>query len=391
QEYFDLYPVETLELSERREDDLDDLPERFKLLAGFEAKFGEGYHENLVNKGYDKQFVRAYLASVTFADEQVGRLLDAWYASRHGETGYVVLWSDHGYMLGEKNAWSKIKPWYDSSRSNLIIAGPDIPEGRVCDKSVSLLDVYPTLVDLLELPKPPQPLDGRSLVPLLKDSESGWQRPALMTGQMDGIFFESVLDNEYRMTRLITGETELYRLSDDPHEFTNLAGSPEHTEVIERLEKHLSFRYPEIPEDGWIEAETIPAQTSADYKLRGNCHYVRTIDDTKVLVADLSAGEGSYIDFVVKIKAAGNYQIGGRIATSGNCSVQVDDVKNDAKQSDAGYPMAAVGSVPASSKVEDVSVGIVHFDAPGFKIIRFVSTQPKQRVKFDRLRVERVD
>ena len=109
-------------------------------------------------RGYDKQFVRAYLASVTFADEQVGRILDAWYASPYAETGYVVLWSDHGYMLGEKNAWSKIKPWYDSSHSNFMVAGPGLPKGAVCEKAVSLLDLYPTLIELLDLPKPPQTL-----------------------------------------------------------------------------------------------------------------------------------------------------------------------------------------------------------------------------------------
>ena len=81
QAYFDMYPPETLKLSKRRVEDLDDLPERLKLVAGLEAKFGKGYHEKLVRKGYNKQFVRAYLASVTFADEQVGRILDAWYAS----------------------------------------------------------------------------------------------------------------------------------------------------------------------------------------------------------------------------------------------------------------------------------------------------------------------
>jgi len=394
QEYYDLYPLETLQLPEQRADDLDDLPERFKLLAGFEAKFGKGYHQMLVEKGYDKQFVRAYLASVTFADEQVGRVLDAWYASPYAETGYVVLWSDHGYMLGEKSAWSKIKPWYDSSRSNLIIAGPGLSKGAVYSKSVSLLDLYPTLIELLGLPKPPQTLDGNSLVPLLKSPNAEWNHPALMTSQMDGIFFESVLDNDFRMTRLITGETELYKLSSDPHEFENLAPNPEYAPVIRKLEKHLSFSYPDIPADGWIEAEAIPAQTSADYRLRGNCHYARSeagASGGRMVYADLRAGAGSYIDFVVEVPTPGTYRLGGTIAAGGVCSVQVDDVKNDAAQADAGYPMKTVGTLAASGALGDVSLGVVRFDAPGLKIIRFVSDARKQQVKFDRIRLLRDD
>ena len=394
QAYFDKYPLETLKLSERRNDDLDDLPERFKLLAGFEAKFGKGYHKRLREKGYDKQFVRAYLASVTFADEQVGRILDAWYASKHAETGYVILWSDHGYMLGEKNAWSKIKPWYDSSRSNLIIAGPGLQKGVFCGKAVSLLDLYPTVIELLGLPNPPQKLDGKSLVPLLKNTDAKWDRPVLMTGQMDGIFFESVLDNDYRMTRLITGETELYKLSNDPHEFTNLASNPKYAAMIQKLEEHLSFRYPEIPADGWIEAESIPAQTSADYKLRGNCHYTRSVANAsggRIICADLRAGKGSYIDFVLNVPSAGTYRLGGKIASSGTCSVQVDSVKNDADQSDTGYPMKVIGSLKASAEFKEVSLGVARFDKPGLKIIRFVSSGPKQMLEFDRIRLVQDD
>ncbi|MED5281248.1 MAG: sulfatase, partial [Verrucomicrobiota bacterium] len=389
QTYFDLYPTQTLKLSERRVEDLDDLPERLKLVAGLEAKFGKGYHEKLVKKGYDKQFVRAYLASVTFADEQVGRILDAWYASPYAETGYVVLWSDHGYMLGEKNAWSKIKPWYDSSRSNFMVAGPGLPKGAVCGKAVSLLDLYPTLIELIDLPKPPQTLDGNSLAPLLKDPDAEWDRPVRMTSQMDGVFFESILSNDFRMTRLATGETELYKLADDPHEFTNLAGDPEYAPMIEQLEKHLSFSYPKIPADGWIEAEEIPAQTSADYRLRGNCHY--SLKDTEAsgerfVCALLYAGAGSYIEFIIDLPTPGTYRLEGTLAMSATCSVLVDDVKDEAAQADAGYPMKGISTLPPSQKLTDVSIGVVHFDRPGLKIIRFV-TEKKQDVRFDRLRV----
>lgn len=388
QEYFDMYPLESLQLPEARSDDLDDLPERFKLVAGLEAKFGKGYHENLVKKGYDKQFVRAYLASVTFADEQVGRILDAWYASSHAETGYVILWSDHGYMLGEKSAWSKIKPWYDSSRSNFMIAGPGLEKGVMCNKAVSLLDLYPTLIDLLGLPKPPQKLDGNSLLALLKDPQMDWDKPVQMTSQMDGVFFESILSNDYRMTRLVTGETELYKLASDPHEFRNLAGNPEYASLIKKMEKHLSFTYPAIPEDGWIEAELIPGQTSADYKLRGNCHYLRSKDESsKMLYADLNAGKGSYNDLILEVQSPGAYRLEVEMSANGRFFVQVDDVKNDAAQSDNRYPMKKIAQFPAQKKLTKLNLGVVKFDVPGLKIIRFVSQVPKQQMKFDRLRL----
>ena len=110
QEYFDRHPLENLVMPERRADDLDDLPERFKLMAHNEGIFGPDYHRKVVAAGHDRSMVQAYLACVSFADEQVGRILDAWYASPHAESGYVVLWSDHGYQLSEKEGWSKMKP-----------------------------------------------------------------------------------------------------------------------------------------------------------------------------------------------------------------------------------------------------------------------------------------
>jgi arylsulfatase A-like enzyme len=394
QKYFDMYPPETLQLSERRADDLDDLPERFKLVAGFEAKFGKGYHKKLVEKGYDKQFVRAYLASVTFADEQVGRILDAWYASPYAETGYVVLWSDHGYMLGEKSAWSKIKPWYDSSRSNFIIAGPGLPKGVVCSKAVSLLDLYPTLVELIGLPKPPQKLDGKSLVPLLKNPNAEWDHPVRMTSQMDGVFFESILDNDFRMTRLATGETELYKLADDPHEFKNLATNPEYAQIIKKLEKYFSFSYPEIPADGWVEAESVPAQTSADFRKRENTHYPRADEEAsggKVICANFQKGPRSYIEFILDVPVSGTYRVGAKVAGSGSYSVQVDGVKNDAAQADARYPMKTIGTFAAPRSFADVQLGVARFNEPGLKIIRISSTVSKQKLNVDRLKLLKDD
>ncbi|NRB74273.1 MAG: sulfatase [Verrucomicrobiales bacterium] len=400
QEYFDRYPLEAIQLPEFQPNDLDDLPQRFRPLAHLEAKFGPGYHQGLVKKGYDKQFIRAYLACVTFADEQIGRLLDAWDASPHAKDGYIVLWSDHGYHLGEKEAWSKMKPWYDSAHCNLIVAGPGIPEGATCDKAVSLQDLYPTLVELLQLPKPSQALDGNSLVPLLNDPQSEWDRPVVMSSETDGIRYDVVLSNNYRMTRLITGETELYDLANDPHEFTNLlalhrsqsdegATDPKYAQIIDRLSQHLTFTHPEIPEDGWIEAEAIPTQTSSDFKLRGNCHYRLAhpeVSGGQLLCAELRAGKGSYLDLVLEVTTAGTYELGATLAVEGPCEVFVDDVVDDAAQADTGYPMTAVGTVKAGSKkLKDHLIGTTTFNSPGLKILRFQSLVPKQQLRMDRI------
>ena len=392
-EYFDLYPLDEVQLPKRRADDLEDLPERFKLLAHLEAKFGKGYHQMLEDKGYDKQFVRAYLACVTFADEQVGRILDAWNASPHSKNGYIVLWSDHGYNLGEKEAWSKMKPWYDSAHSNLIIAGPGIAKGAVCDKAVSLQDLYPTLIDLLEVPSPPQKIDGNSLVPLLKNPDAEWDKPVMMSSEADGIRYDVVLDNDYRMTRLITGETELYQLASDPHEFNNLAPNREYASVIERLSKHLTFRYPEIPEDGWIEAEDTPRQTSSDFKLRGNCHFPKSLagaSNGKIIGADLNAGEGSYLEFVIEIPIAGTYAIGATLSAGGSVTVLVDDVVDDSAQADTGFPMEEVGTIEHDNgKLTEFAIGNATFNQSGLKLIRFMSNVSKQQLKIDRIRIQK--
>ena len=390
QEYFDRHPLESLLMPERQEDDLDDLPERFKTMAHAPAKFGPGYHEELEAKGYDREKVRAYLACVSFADEQVGRILDAWYASPHAESGYVILWSDHGYHLSEKEGWSKMKPWYDSARVNLMIAGPGLAEGAFCNKAVSLSDLYPTLVDLLNLPAPPQPLDGNSLHPLLQNPQADWDKPVLMSSEEEGIRYDVVLSNDYRMTRLATGETELYHLDSDPHEFANLADKPEYEGVIAKLSEHLSLRQSEPDAEGWLEAEDLPHQTSSDFEQRGNFHYPQDRPDAsqgKAVCADLNKGAGSYIEFALKIDRPGDYDLSISLNAEGSCTLSTAAVVNDAKQADAGYPMKTLMSIEKtrSETFDLVSAGVVRFDQAGLHLLRFSSQVPKQQLKIDRM------
>ena len=395
QEYFDRHPLESLKMPAHQENDLDDLPERFKTMAHNPAKFGSGYHQKLEAKGYDREKVRAYLACVSFTDEQVGRILDAWYASPHAENGYVVLWSDHGYQLSEKEGWSKMKPWYDSARVNLMIAGPGLAQGVFCSKAVSLMDLYPTLVELLKLPAPPQALDGNSLMPLLKNPKADWDKPVLMSSEADGIRYDVVLANDYRMTRFATGETELYDLNRDPHEFTNLADDPDHQSVIAKLSKHLSWKPSKPDQDGWLEAEDLPCQTSADFRQRGNFHYPQAHPDAskgKLVCADLRKGAGSYVEFVVKIEAAGDYQLSVTVSAQGLCTLSTTPVVNDARQADAGYPMKELLRIERSKagKLETVAAKTVRFDQSGLHLLRLSSLVPKQLLQIDRIRIRKL-
>lgn len=392
QEYFDRHPLESLRMPETQEDDLADLPERFSTIARAPAKFGPGYHEMLEAKGYDREKVQAYLACVSFADDQVGRILDAWYASPHAENGYVILWSDHGYQLSEKEGWSKMKPWYDSARVNLMIAGPDLAEGEFCNKAVSLLDLYPTLVELLGIAAPPQGLDGNSLVPLLKNPQADWDKPVLMSSEEEGIRYDVVLSNDYRMTRMATGETELYHLDSDPHEFTNLADKPEFQGVITKLSERLSLRQFEPDTEGWWEAEDLPHQTSSDFEKRGNFHYPQghlEASQGEAVRADLNKGAGSYVEFVLNIDRPGDYDLSLSLHAEGSCELLTAPVVNDAKQADEGFPMKKLMSIEKtqSETFDLVSAGVIRFDQAGLHLLRLSSQVPKQQLTIDRIRL----
>jgi arylsulfatase A-like enzyme len=396
---FDRYPLDRFQEPVTQRGDLDDLAPRLQLLAHNEAKFGVGYHKELRNADQTRRWARAYLAAVTFADEQLGRLLDAWDASEHSARGIIVLWSDHGFMLGEKEGWGKFKPWCDSIHSNLIFAGPGIPQGMTCDKAVSLLDIYPTLIAQLGVHAPPkQTLDGNDLSPLLTDAATPWDRPPVMSHEEDGISYDVVMNNRYRMTRLVTVETELYDLLEDPHELTNLASEPEYTATIERLSEHVTFRTPIIDESGCVEAEGVPCQTSADFGRRGNFCYPRKNTDASggaYLCVELTQGRDSYVDLIPDVRRPGTYEFGvvfGMATHEGDLAVSFADVATDARQATAEYPMTQLGqkqiALTKTRAFQTRNLGSVQVDTPGLKLLR-IKLQSSQAMvlRIDRLRI----
>lgn len=230
--FFDLHPVDSIRLPAVRSDDLADVGP----MARAWVKESE-VDPALLQPATARQAIRGYVAAIAFADELVGRLLAAWDASPHGADGIVVLWSDHGFHLGEKLHWRKATLWEESCRVPLIVAAPNrgFAPGP-CGRVVSLLDVYPTLVELCGLP-PVAQLEGQSLAPLLAAPETEWPRPSISIWTAPGS--ATVRSERWRYIRYADGFEELYDHDADPHEWTNLAGRPEFVDVVREHAGHL--------------------------------------------------------------------------------------------------------------------------------------------------------
>jgi len=222
--YFRLYPLENIELPAAAENDLGDVPAEGRALS--EARRRD--FETIKSADRWKQAVQAYLASISFADAQVGRLLSALDRAGRADDTIVIFWSDHGWHLGEKNHWHKSTLWEEATRVPFIIAAPTVARsGERCASPVSLVDIFPTLNDLCGL-QPIASHDGESLVPLLRDPAAQRKRPAvteLNRGQ------SAVRSRRYRYIRYADGSEELYDHHDDPNEWTNLAGDPKYSAV----------------------------------------------------------------------------------------------------------------------------------------------------------------
>ena len=239
QKYFDMFPLETVQLPKVLENDLDDVGERAREIA----YRGGNYHKHVIEARQWKKAVQGYLASSTFADMLLGKLLDALEKSPYADNTIVVVWSDHGWQLGEKEHWRKFALWENVLRSVLMIkvtkGTTGLPKGSKrggrCKRITSLVDIFPTLVELCGLP-PKQGLDGHSLVPLLRNPQEEWAYPAISTYDFSEF---SVRTEKWRYTRYIDDSEELYDHGRDPEEWTNLAQNPKYAEIKKQLIQHI--------------------------------------------------------------------------------------------------------------------------------------------------------
>jgi arylsulfatase A-like enzyme len=229
--YFEMFPVNQIQLPLVKEDDLNDIPP-----IGIQFARPDGDHKRITSHGKWREAVQAYLASIAFSDAAVGRVLRALETGPNAGDFSIVLWSDHGWHLGEKLHWRKFTLWEEATRNVLMASIPGItrPGGR-CRRPVSLLDLYPTLIDVCGLAPRPE-LEGRSLIAQLKDPAAPREAPALTTYLRGN---HSVRDERWRYIRYRDGGEELYDHDNDPQEWTNLAAKPELQELKARLAQWL--------------------------------------------------------------------------------------------------------------------------------------------------------
>ena len=232
QRFFDLYPLADIRLPKTRANDLEDIPAEGRALSA--RRRNEFLH--IKKHGKWKEAIRAYLASISFADAQLGRVLDALEQSPHHRNTIIVFWSDHGWHLGEKNHWHKSTLWEEATRIPFFISAPGVTLGNTrCSLPVDTLSIYPTLLELCGL-KPVAGLDGPSLVPLLKNPDGPWATPAITEFQRGQC---AVRTDRYRYIRYADGTEELYDHTRDPQEWTNIAGVEASRPVIAELARWI--------------------------------------------------------------------------------------------------------------------------------------------------------
>lgn len=226
--WFDLYDKEKLTLPPYQREDLEDVPaiaQKISILPQYPRT------EWALENNQWRNILHAYLACISFTDHYVGRVLHALRKSPYGDNTIVVLLSDHGYHMGEKNTFQKQTLWERSSHVPLVISGPGVRAVQRCERVVSLLDIYPTVLDMCGLPENPKN-EGHSLTPLLKDPDREWPHKAITSWEGNNT---AIQGERYRYMRYVNGSEELYDHENDPNEWTNLAREEEYEPIKERM------------------------------------------------------------------------------------------------------------------------------------------------------------
>ena len=233
--YFDLYNIDSISTPETIENPLVRIPEAGKQFA--HAAWSAGRHKTVMEHDQWKQGVLGYLATISFVDAQIGKILDALDHSKYADNTMIVFWSDHGWHLGTKEHWGKYDPWLESTRVPFIIvpaknARPNNFKENVRVKApVNLLDIYPTLISMNSLPAK-NDLDGTDLSKLIGNPDTTWDNPSVATV---GMGTHSIVNQDWHYIHYYDGTEELYNKNSDPHEWINLADDPQFSEIKDEL------------------------------------------------------------------------------------------------------------------------------------------------------------
>ena len=232
QKWFDLHPLEGIEVAPYRADDLDDVPPVALKINDLPMMPST---EWAIESGEWKNIIQAYLACVSFVDYEIGRILAALEDSDYADNTVIVLWSDHGYRLGEKGTFAKHALWEPATKAPLIFSAPGLPKGQVINSPAEMLSIYPTLLELCKLPAYPAN-EGQSLVETMKRAPGNPESFAITTFGMNN---HGIKSNGYRYIRYEDGGEEFYDHRTDPNEWVNQAGNPLYDQELNALKKYL--------------------------------------------------------------------------------------------------------------------------------------------------------
>lgn len=232
QKWFDMHPLENIETPPYLADDLNDIPPVGLQINDLPMMPSTAWAKE---SGEWKKIVQAYLACMSYVDYELGRVLDALEQSKYADNTVVVLWSDHGYRLGEKGTFAKHALWETATKAPLMFAGPNLPKGKKIDAPVEMLSIYPTLLELSGLPAYDRN-EGNSLVAMMENDKGLEEARAITTYGMNN---HAVKANGYRYIQYEDGTEEFYDHATDPNEWYNEANNPKYKEKIEELKGYL--------------------------------------------------------------------------------------------------------------------------------------------------------